>query len=592
MNKKGFSLVELLAAVFILAILMLLVIPQVYRYINKGKQSYYKSLEKETSVAAIDYMQDYRVLLPRQVGHVSEIDINDLVNYKYIDEIKDENGNKCGGKVIVEKTKKDSYEYYACLECSTDGKVLYKTEDTNCSKSVNDNVYADSDLYYLVAEKEEFEVEQMTTFSSLDAHVKVYKKINDTESVPVLAEDEYLEGTPSEIKVTDLTPKQIVYYYHGATLTVKIKGVDSIKPGAVAVNLIKSKNNKKYNGEWYSGDIIAKFKSTDYSSKGVSGSGVDYYEVSSDGINFTRINGNTETLTEEGEYTRYVRAIDKNGNVSDIVPYLIKIDKTKPTCTWDGESTEWINTAPRLITSTCHDDKTGIATSGCTKVLTEFPINETVKQKTLSYTMKDRAGNTETCTRENANIYLDMEEPTLTVSSTVGISFTVSNPPINYFTIKPVISDIVSKTCVVEDTSATNPVNGTLVTDVNQLRDNTISVRCTVVSGSGLSSTAKTTFKHEYKATYVSRQCPQQYACGTETVCPCGRESCDPWTCPGCEGECWPHPSCYQQFNASCCKCAEVEETVYCTRYVDCSYYRCDIDPSEVELVGDTCHYR
>ena len=206
--------------------------------------------------------------------------------------------------------------------------------------------------------------------------------------------------------------------------------------------------------------------------------------------------------------------------------------------------------------------------------------------------MKDAAGNTQTCTKENANIYLDMEEPTLTVPSTVGISFTVSRPPISYFNIKEVISGIASTTCVVEDASATNPVNGTIVNDVIELRNNTISVRCTVVSGSGLSSTAKTTFKHEYKATYVSKQCPQDYACGTETVCPCGRESCDPWSCPGCEGECWPHPSCYQIFNASCCKCPEVEETKYCTRYVDCSYYRCDIDPSEVVLVGDTCHYR
>ena len=336
-NKKGFSLVELLAVFVILAIIMVIAIPQVYKYINKGKQEYYVSLEKEISQAAANYLEDYRALLPREIGHVSEIDIVELVQYKYIDTIKDEKGNACSGKVIAEKVKKDSYEYYACLNCGS----YYVSKDKNCSKSINDNIYADSADYTIVTDQTEYVVNQFDTFTSDIPNAQVFKN-----GELILSG---LEGQPHKVDTSNIGQKQIVYYYHGVTHKVNVIIKDNTPPSAVSVNLTKVKDKKKYNGKWYSGDILATFKATDFSGKGISGSGIDYYEVSDDGITFTPITGNKQKLTVEGEYTKYVRAVDKNGNISEAVAYTVKIDKTPPTCTWSGESTEWINTAPRLI---------------------------------------------------------------------------------------------------------------------------------------------------------------------------------------------------------------------------------------------------
>jgi len=329
-KKRGFSLIELLGVVVILGILLMIAIPQVYKFIRSGKDSYYKNMEREASVAASNYVDEYKALLPRQIGHVSEVYLDELVESKFIDELKDENGDKCTGKVIIEKVKKNDYEYYACIECGTNGKY-YKSKNTNCSRTILDNKYPDSDLYYLVAETQNFDLSQMDIFDSKDAHVKVYKKISETESEPVLPEGEYLEGTPKQIKMTDLGEKEVIYYYHGATLVVKVTGKDDIPPSKPEVTITKANDTKMYNGKWCNDDVLVTFKSTDYAAKGIKGSGVDHYEVSEDGINFVRIDGNNEILTEEGIYTKYVRAVDRQGNISEVNTYTVKIDKTKPT---------------------------------------------------------------------------------------------------------------------------------------------------------------------------------------------------------------------------------------------------------------------
>ena len=548
-NKhKGFSLIELIAVVMIIGILLVIAIPQVYKYVNKGKKDYYAKLENNISAAAANYFEDYRALLPREIGHVNEINVEELVQSKYIDTLKDEKGNSCTGKVITEKVKKDSYEYYACIEC---GKY-YSTINKNCNKSVNDNIYADSDLYYLTADKEEYEVKQMTTFSSLEPHVKVYKRISDTESIPVLADDEYLEGTPSKLKVTDLTTKNILYTYHGAKLTVTVKGIDETPP-AVSVNLTKVKDKKKYNGKWYSGDILATFKATDFSGKGISGSGIDYYEVSDDGITFTPITGNKQKLTVEGEYTKYVRAVDKNGNISEAVAYTVKIDKTAPTCTWSGESTEWqpnlnlpLNQRvdSRTIVATCSD-----STSDCTNEtkVKEWLFTETIKTKKLSYKMHDLAGNLIDCNKE-ANIYLDKDAPILTGT--------------NPLTIGTQDYEFTTNINVVDEHSGVNE-SLTYCDPATSRKTGIYTVVCYATDNNG--NQGQFSFEVKHSITVPGN---------TQTNALCGTEQCNP------------HETCAGGFNELQCSCADNEgDSAHCTVQVGGCWYIC----SRWETEYDTC---
>ena len=59
MNKKGFTMVELLVAIVVLALILLIAIPTVNKYIVKGEKVYYSSLQKEVKTTGMDYMDTY-----------------------------------------------------------------------------------------------------------------------------------------------------------------------------------------------------------------------------------------------------------------------------------------------------------------------------------------------------------------------------------------------------------------------------------------------------------------------------------------------------------------------------------------------------
>lgn len=397
-NKKGFTLVELLAVILLVGILLLIAVPTIVKYLNRGKNSYYSSIEEEMKVAGVEYMETYRTLLPRNIGHVKTVTLEELEANKYIDEVKDEKGNTCTGKVTVKKVKTDKYEYYSCLKCGE----YYESEEGDCGYSELNNEYEDSGDYRVVLDQTYYEVEQGSTF--VLPLGKVYYKeelINDS-----------LEGQPSEIDTNTLGTQEVIYYYHGAKEKLTVKIIDTLKPIMPEVALRKeNKNGKSYDGNWYSGKIYVEYKSTDYVSKGILGSGIKEYQVSEDGVNFTKITGNSEILTKQGNYLRYVRAVDNEGNVSDVRSYRIKIDITPPTCTWSGESTTW-TTSARTITATCHD-----SISDCTAATKSkswyYPA--TTKTRTLSYSMIDLAGNTAVCGK-TASIYVDNTAPTISAS--------------------------------------------------------------------------------------------------------------------------------------------------------------------------------
>ena len=114
-NNGGFTLVELLATITILGILLGIAIPSVIGYMNRGKQTYYHSLEDSVLNSARDYLIDYRSLYPREIGNMTTVSGTELIMNKYISDIDDEDGNQCEATVVVEKADKDEYDYHVCL---------------------------------------------------------------------------------------------------------------------------------------------------------------------------------------------------------------------------------------------------------------------------------------------------------------------------------------------------------------------------------------------------------------------------------------------------------------------------------------------
>ena len=119
-NNKGFSLVELLAAMIILSIIGVITIVGVTRYINSSKEQKTTQNKKNVSLAAELYLQANRDLYPKLIGEKKRIQLSELRNANYIKEdVTDEQGYDCMKEsyVLVTKLAENEYSYITQLYC-------------------------------------------------------------------------------------------------------------------------------------------------------------------------------------------------------------------------------------------------------------------------------------------------------------------------------------------------------------------------------------------------------------------------------------------------------------------------------------------
>ena len=585
-SKKAFTIIELLAVILLLSLLMIIAIPTVMKYMKKGTESYYKSLESEIKAAGAEYVQSYRSLLPQNVHHTKVINLSELESNKYIDPVKDEKGNACIGQVVIEKIKRDSYDYHGCLKCSD----YYTSDDVYCKYNDNlgrfennelNNQYTDSGDYEIRVPQDTYTIEQTQEFISPLAEV-YYKGA-------LIKSD--LEGSPNKLDTNLLGTYDIVYYYHGAKKIIKVTVIDNINPAKTQVVLkYNNEEGKDYKGEWYSGNIYVKYKATDYTTKGIKGSGIDHYEVSEDGINYVKLEEENQSdykklsqteqqMIKEGNYLRYVRAVDKEGNIGEVNSYRIKVDKTKPTCSFAGESTDWqpnlnlpqaqrINS--RTIIATCSDSVSDCTDQTKSKTWIE---TETNKTKSLSYTIIDLAGNSNTC-QKTVNIYLDKQQPTIT-----GSDIALGSQDYNFV-------NNVTTTC--------GPSGCTTVCNPSESRKTgTYEVTCTITSTVGLTANVSFMARHQYQV--GTTQVKDATYCGNYSYkCNCStRKWCDSDCCA------WPYFGCQNCCAGYCVnysKCNSYEECESCSGVNTCDVYICTdqarhADGSTTSKTDSWCYY-
>lgn len=119
----------------------------------------------------------------------------------------------------------------------------------------------------------------------------------------------------------------------------------------------------------------------------------------------------------EKEGTEYLilRVVDGLNKIDYVTYAISQIDRTAPTCNWQGESTKWRKGASIILG--CEDklsngqDGSGCATAGSSWTYTAGEV----KTKSLSYTLKDNVGNSIECSK-TANIYSDNVAPTCSLS--------------------------------------------------------------------------------------------------------------------------------------------------------------------------------
>ena len=126
--KKGFTLVELLAVIVIIAIISGVGLIGYRSFFRTGEDRYYENLESNMVLAGNDYFNDHR----GEMQSNKEVSLNDLIEQKYMEPVKDSKGNDTcteESKIIVYKDN-GKYNYVACVKCDNyESKSSYCTEE-------------------------------------------------------------------------------------------------------------------------------------------------------------------------------------------------------------------------------------------------------------------------------------------------------------------------------------------------------------------------------------------------------------------------------------------------------------------------------
>lgn len=126
LNKKGFTMIEILGAVAILAIVSGIAITSYTKYQEKVRQDAYEAMETSAFSAAQNYIQDKGLVVPVD-PETKVIEVSTLVDSGYLNPLEDPRtkGDLChvGSTVTVSKTKNqgaklEEYKYVVVIKCN------------------------------------------------------------------------------------------------------------------------------------------------------------------------------------------------------------------------------------------------------------------------------------------------------------------------------------------------------------------------------------------------------------------------------------------------------------------------------------------
>ena len=377
-NKRGFTIVEILGAIVILGVLMGVAIPLVTRYISKGKNLSYETMENTIYYSAKNYVMDENIYLDNCTKGFFDIEQgqdNILSDLQYAEKFVDPN----------DKNKKCIYNVYGCMENEASGAALptykYKVE-LRCIDHLSCKIYRDDGSVSAC----DMTDDGSGGGSDQTAGPKcgTYSPNNTTWSnVPSVTINLNCEdGNSMGCEMKNYTQ---TFTDEGKTGSIQIKDVLGNKTTCSVNTYIdrtapsKPINENANDGKWVNSAFSIKIKSVD------TVSGIEYFEYrypnsslesernwvrwanSSKGANDSS-NFTTTNFSKERNEIVEVRACDYAGNCSEVSETRIMIDKTAPNTPtlsnpylnkWPSVSD--VNSNKYVITANSSDAGSGIA---------------------------------------------------------------------------------------------------------------------------------------------------------------------------------------------------------------------------------------
>lgn len=113
-NKKGFTLTEILAVIAILGVILAIAVPSYNSLSKKFEKAYYEKLEGSVLAAAKSYYKENAESRPAELLYSSVVTFSELKTSKNIDDIKGYKSNiDLKGRIIIVK-KAEGYDYKMC----------------------------------------------------------------------------------------------------------------------------------------------------------------------------------------------------------------------------------------------------------------------------------------------------------------------------------------------------------------------------------------------------------------------------------------------------------------------------------------------
>ena len=141
MNKKGFTLIELIATIVIMALILIMVMPSITALVNNNKDKSYEyygdSLMEATEIFVGREGEDITNLGTLDFTGCVDITYNDLISTDLISPYQEENIDCSNAKVRYTKERnKESYSINLTCRDTTTGETVYSVNNipnTTCT---------------------------------------------------------------------------------------------------------------------------------------------------------------------------------------------------------------------------------------------------------------------------------------------------------------------------------------------------------------------------------------------------------------------------------------------------------------------------